>query len=279
MYDEKKIVVCVSGGKDSSAMCLNLMEQGYSSSDYVRIYCDTGWEDQGTYEYLDYLEKTVGPITRLKAEVEVPEGKQAMVQAVETMMGFSSPMVRYIYKYGHFPSSKGQWCTRILKLKPTKKYLDSIETAEPVVLVGIRKEESKRRAQMTSWEYSGFYECDVHRPILDWTEKDVIDIHQRFHLLPNNLYLKGWNRVGCYPCVNARKKELVLLSDTRVKIIAQIEKDLGATFFHIRNITDSSISSVMSWAKTSRGGQQFELFNQIPHTCDKWGLCDFTGGE
>lgn len=279
MYDEKKIVVCVSGGKDSSAMCLNLMEKGYSPSDYVRVFSDTGWEDQGTYEYLDYLEKTVGPIIRLTAEISVPPERMEMVQRIEAMLGFESPMVRRIYKNYHIPTTLGKWCTRDLKMTPTKKFLDNIEEAEPVILVGIRKQESLRRSKMTEWEYSDFYDCDVHRPLLDWTEKDVIAIHQRFGLIPNNLYLTGWNRVGCYPCIHARKKELLLLSDKRVEVIEQIEKDLGKYFFRIKNLEDRGIKSVMTWAKTARGGQQFELFNTEPQTCVKWGLCDFSGGE
>ena len=132
MYDEKKIVVCVSGGKDSSAMCLNLMEKGYSPSDYVRVFSDTGWEDQGTYEYLDYLEKTVGPIIRLTAEISVPPERMEMVQRIEAMLGFESPMVRRIYKNYHIPTTLGKWCTRDLKMTPTKKFLDNIEEAEPV---------------------------------------------------------------------------------------------------------------------------------------------------
>jgi len=64
---DRPLVANVSGGKDSTAMALFLIDQGL---DFEPVFCDTGWEHEDTYEYLDYLEKVVlkKPIRRLKNE-------------------------------------------------------------------------------------------------------------------------------------------------------------------------------------------------------------------
>ena len=271
-YDDCDIIVSVSGGKDSTAMCLNLLENGYSKTDFRRVFADTGWEDQSTYEYLDYLEKTIGPIERVQAEVPIVEEFRESIEKVEKLLGFKSPMVRTAYKYKYLSNGHVKWCTRVLKIEPFVKFFDSLE-ADAVNLVGIRKEESARRSKMTEWEYNDNYDCWTHRPLLEWTEQQVIDIHHRFNVIPNQLYLNGFHRVGCYPCIFSRKDEIKRLSENRIEIIEILENDLSASFFKPPKPEIFGIREVVRWSKTARGGSQYSLFDTEQPTCEKWGLC------
>ncbi len=54
----KKYVVSLSGGKDSTAMLLKLIE-GKRPIDYI-IFCDTGLEFPRMYEHINKLEKYIG---------------------------------------------------------------------------------------------------------------------------------------------------------------------------------------------------------------------------
>lgn len=284
-YENKKIIVSVSGGKDSTAMCLNLLEQGYSTSDFERVFMDTGWEDAGTYQYLDELEKTIGPIIRLKADIQVKEEYKEYVEYFETKLGWESQFIRRLFKYQFPPTRRMKWCTTELKIKPVKEYFDSLED-DFVNLVGIRKEESARRSKMIEWEFNEYLDCWVHRPLIDWKEEDVISIHQRFGIAPNRLYLNGSYRVGCYPCINSRKEEIKLLPNKRIEIIRELEdiltklrkkrtgKDLPITFFSSKSIEPMFIDQVMEWSRTTRGGVQLELFSTEEPTCVKWGMCE-----
>ena len=284
-YDNKKIIVSVSGGKDSTAMCLNLLEQGYSTSDFIRVFADTGWESKETYRYLDELEKTIGKIHRVKAEIPIRQEHKQIVKELEDELGFESSMIRYAIRNQTFPSRNRKWCTTKLKIEPMKKFFDEIDD-DFVNLVGIRKEESPKRSKMTKWEYSDYFDCWVHRPLMDWTEKDVIDIHHRFNLIPNRLYLNGSNRVGCYPCIYSRKSEIKNIPIERIKFISKLEKiftklrndrkgdDVVLTFFTPRvKGTTLTIEDVFEWSQTVRGGVQFELFDTEEPTCIKWGMC------
>lgn len=59
-------VLSLSGGKDSTAMLLRLLEE-QRPIDLI-LFCDTGIEFPQMYEHLDCLEKYIGiPITHLKA--------------------------------------------------------------------------------------------------------------------------------------------------------------------------------------------------------------------
>jgi 3'-phosphoadenosine 5'-phosphosulfate sulfotransferase (PAPS reductase)/FAD synthetase len=288
MNKNGKLIVSVSGGKDSTAMCLHLFELGYTKDDFDRVFMDTGWEHASTYEYLDELESTVGKIIRLKAEVPIPESARSAVEQFEKRLGFESPFIRRVFKYQSFPSRRIRWCTRELKIAPVTAYFDSLDY-EFISVVGIRKEESLKRSKMEEWEYSDHWDAWVWRPLINWTEKDVIDIHHRFGLVPNRLYLNGSTRVGCYPCINSRKKEIKNLEDERISLIRDLEIELTkmrrarkgedqhpATFFSspTRGVQIMTIDEVRNWSLTTYGGKQFEMFSGEEPTCVRWGMCN-----
>ena len=60
-------VVSLSGGKDSTAMLLMMLEKGIPVDDI--LFCDTGLEFPGLYAHLEKVEQYIGrPITRIKAQ-------------------------------------------------------------------------------------------------------------------------------------------------------------------------------------------------------------------
>jgi hypothetical protein len=172
---------------------------------------------------------------------------------------------------------------------------------EVVNAIGIRAAESAARAKLSAWEYQPGFDCDVWRPLLNWTEQDVIDIHQRHGLEPNPLYLRGAERVGCWPCIFSRKREIALVADLtpeRIEEIAQLEAELGdgaeermvddgksrnrPTFFHPKGHEPERndfvpIERVVEWARTGRGGKQMLMFDVEPAGCVRWGLCESHG--
>ena len=166
---------------------------------------------------------------------------------------------------------------------------------------------------MPEWEWSKTFDCEVWRPLHKWKVEDVIEIHQKFGIRPNPLYL-GKNpseRVGCWPCIYSRKSEIRTMAATdpdRIALIADLEKDVaelarkryeakGETFESLgyqpptwfQNPTSRadpvtgkragdtwSIDRVVQWSRTKWGGKQFELFEALPgeQGCVRWGMCD-----
>lgn len=268
-----RIVVGVSGGKDSTATALHLLEQGYSKNDFDRVFIDVGWEHPKTYEYLEALQETIGEITVISADIPVVPEHADIIKTIEQELGHKSAMVRYTLKHLGFPRRIAKWCTSKLKIKPLAEYYKNLDF-DPVNVVGIRKEESKWRAKLTTLEWVPMLDCFTYRPILDWTLQDVIQIHKRFNLAPNPLYLDAASRVGCYPCINANKKAIKMVDKKRASIIATLEEYLQKktgkknTFFH-----EGTIQERIEWSKTARGGKQYTLFDTDEKSCVKWGLC------
>lgn len=62
-----KHIVQFSGGKDSTAMLLMMLERGMPVDEI--IFCDTGKEFPDMYKHIQKVEQYIGrPITRLKAD-------------------------------------------------------------------------------------------------------------------------------------------------------------------------------------------------------------------
>jgi 3'-phosphoadenosine 5'-phosphosulfate sulfotransferase (PAPS reductase)/FAD synthetase len=290
-------IASVSGGKDSTAMALHLQERGI---EFTPVFMDTGWEHPETYRYVrDELPKHIGEITWLRADIEVPEELEPVVQEFEERLGHYSAFVRLAFRKAIFPARTVRFCTHELKLKPIRAYLAKrIEQGEaPVSVVGIRAAESAARAKLPEKELSVDMDCLVWRPIIDWSEQDVIDIHHKHGIIPNKLYLLGAQRVGCFPCVMARKDSIRLMGEImpeRVALIRDLEHAVTAvaesrsdeplkwkrSMFQGSRATDPlgiapPIDRVMEWANTSRGGLQSELFAPNRREgCMRWGLCD-----
>lgn len=220
-------IASVSGGKDSVAMCLWLTEQGI---EHRRVFMDTGWEHPDLYAHLDYLEGVLGPIERIHPPMpDLPADVLADVEAIEALVGVSpSGFVRWAAHKGMFPSRR-RYCTQELKVRPFLQWVDALD-ADVVNVVGIRAEESAARAKLPERELMpGAEHIEVWRPLLTWTEEQVIKIHQRHGVVPCPLYLRGSTRVGCWPCIQSNKSELAQLVDDarRVMAIRLLEELVG----------------------------------------------------
>jgi 3'-phosphoadenosine 5'-phosphosulfate sulfotransferase (PAPS reductase)/FAD synthetase len=274
---KRRVLASVSGGKDSAAMCLHLRELGV---EFDAAFIDTGWESDITYDYIrGELTDAIGPIHWLRGERTFEE------------------LVRW---KGMFPSRTRRFCTQFLKVFPMQKYIAGLDY-DVVNAVGVRAAESVARAQLPEWEWADGFDCEVWRPLIRWSEADVIAIHQRHGLRPNPLYLLGARRVGCYPCIYSNKAEIRRIADTDPERIVRIRKLEGEVvdaarlraesrgetlerppaFFrlHARDEANNgfvAIDRVVQWARTSRGGRQQDMFAQeAPDAgCMRWGLCE-----
>lgn len=279
-----RVIASISGGKDSAALSLWLTENGI---EHDRVFADTGWEHPLTYEYLR------GPLTMKLGPIAEVQGRDA-------------GMVNLIRRKGMFPSRLRRFCTEELKVFPLMKYVKLAQDryGDVINAVGIRAAESEARSKMPEWEWSDAFDCDVWRPLIAWTEQQVIDIHKRHGLAPNPLYLKGATRVGCWPCIFARKGEIKLiakLSPGRIDEIRALEAELPLspakeatpateteparpalppmkrTYFHgktTRTGTPHPIDEVVAWSKTKFGSKEEEVFDSEPAGCVRWGLCE-----
>ncbi len=207
-----RIVVSVSGGRDSAAVSLLLMERGIA---HERVFMDTGWEHPATYEYLR------GPLTEKLGPIEEIRGKVDFVELVRHKKMFPSRVMRF--------------CTTELKVFPIQRHLRAMadtETREIVNVVGIRRQESQARSKMPEWEFSDNFDVWVWRPLVEWKAADVAAIHERHGLEINPLYGMGATRVGCWPCIHARKSELALVAKidpARIDFIRELEAETQAS--------------------------------------------------
>lgn len=140
-----KHVIGLSGGKDSTALALRLMET--EPRDYELICNATGNELPEMVEHWAKLEQMLGlPIKRV---------------------GHTTDLYGLIDQMQMLPNFRARWCTRILKIEPTIEYFETLPEGS-VLYVGLRADEEARR---------GIYGEDmkIRFPMREWgwNEADV----------------------------------------------------------------------------------------------------------
>lgn len=307
-----------SGGKDSGATTILAIER-HGAENVVGVFADTGNEHEATYEYVRRLADVLGiEIKWLRQDFtdwwwhrrdfihdKWPEKMakdgfaaseiiaiQSRALAVFDKGPTGNPYLDLCIIKGRFPSRKAQFCTEFLKTKPLTEYaLDLIDAHGQVESwQGVRADESPSRAKLPEREDVGGG-LSIYRPILRWTVEDVFALHRKHGIKPNPLYMQGMNRVGCMPCINASKDELMEISKRfpqHIDRIAEWEEVVGlasrrgaATFFAARGDNETAfergnIRQRIEWSKTSHGGVQYDIVRtQEPLACQSaYGLCE-----
>lgn len=276
IFNNRPVFASISGGKDSTALGLFLKELDI---EFTPIFIDTGWEHEATYQYIDDVLKP------LFGEFLIIRNDKYFKQDQDWRGG----MEQLIKKNKMFPSGVVKFCTRELKIVPIQNFYSSLRArlkVKPVNIVGIRAEESKKRSLMLELEEQD--EATVWRPLLNYSEADVIELHKKYSVTPNPLYLKGASRVGCYPCIYARKHEIRHLSfadPKRINHLDDLEKKVNelrgpdqkrATFFKSKRKDKQPmfIREIVDWSRQHKNIEledQEDIENQ---GCMRWGLCE-----
>lgn len=252
-----KVLIAFSGGKDSLA-CLIWAVKKYGLTNCEAVFCDTGWESEITYKHIDEV------IAKIGVKFTVLKSKK-----YKDFLDLAKRKTR-------FPSTKARFCTQELKTKPMIDYILS-QNEHLIIIQGIRRDESLNRSTMNEHcnyfkyyyepygtdkkgkpkfhnyrkkkvlEWRSVYSDEVLRPVIDWTANEVMQYILNNGYKPNPLYYKGFSRVGCFPCIMCRLKEVKQIAKQfpeKIKKISEAEKKYKITFFPSGKIPDRFTSLV-----------------------------------
>ena len=196
-------VVSLSGGKDSTAMLLMLLERGEPIADIV--FFDTGWEFPQMYEHLDWLENNTGrKITRLRPRL--PVGVVTDKTPLDWMFS-EFPVVKRGTDQPHmigrgWPASMRRWCTG-RKQESLRAHLLALTHRSGFALplkqcIGFAADEVQRLDGPTKKD--GTYYVQRY-PLMEWgvTEADALAYCQKRGYHWRGLY-KHFSRVSCFCC-------------------------------------------------------------------------------
>jgi len=207
-----KYIVSFSGGKDSTAMLLRLLEEARPVDDI--IFCDTTAEFPQMYEHIAQVEKYIGrKITILRPEHDF-----------EYMMLEWEKKGKNAGKKGYgWPNGKTRWCTGYFKRERINTYLENVKD-EVTQYIGIAADEvirTKRKKDGRTLIY----------PLVEWgmTERDCLQYCYDRGFTWGGLYEK-FNRLSCYLCPFKRLDELRI-----------IRKDFSELWEHMRKLDEKCI--------------------------------------
>lgn len=304
----KHNIISVSGGKDSTALLLLAIER--QTENMQAIFADTGHEHAQTYEYVHYLNDNVFPIRTIRADFSVDIARkrefvatkwreqgvaeEKVLRAMAVLQPTGNPFLDLCVWKGRMPSTKALFCSEELKRNPIVEQVQMplLEKGDTIwSWQGVRADESLARRDLPELDLVGAGpdggELWNYRPILKWTAQDAFDMHKKHGVKHNPLYAQGMGRVGCMPCIHARKDELLEIHRRfpeeveRVaeweRIVKQASKRDGASFFATADGRGNNIHQAVEWSKTSRGGTQYDFTrtdNDGPLCSSIYGLCE-----
>ena len=251
---DRRHILALSGGKDSSALAVYLRDK-VPQLEYV--FCDTKKELDETYHYIEKLTSFL----HIKITYLHYEERQGFDDILRMKRGF-------------LPSANSRWCTEYLKLKPYEKFIGS----DPVVsYVGIRADEPHRQGYISGktgvttvfpFAEDGLVKADIYRILEDCGLG-----------LPR--YYQWRSRSGCFFCFFQQKREWVGLLENHYDLFRQaqayekIDPDTGERFTWMQ---DESLEELSKPERVAAIKKDYALrmqrdarkFTGNQRLCDMW---------
>lgn len=256
---EKTFIVAFSGGKDSIAMVLHLLESGVPKYKIHLHHHDVDgnaknlWDWACTKSYCEAFAKTFG----LKLYFSYREGgidreimrKNEGLQDVLFQSTCGGDYERLESKPGNstrmkFPAVaadlRTRWCSSCVKIDVLRRVIPSMyKQGNYIVCTGERRQESANRAKYNEVEphicTNSKRLVTAWRPVIDWTEKEVWAIMERWNVQPHPCYMLGYPRCSCQTCIFGSDNiwaSNAVLSPAKIEAIAQRESDTGFTLYN-----------------------------------------------
>lgn len=143
-----------------------------------------------------------------------------------------------------------RWCSAYLKIDVCTSSINNQERFQnkrTLVISGERAEESPARAKYKEFEpdradnRTGAKKrlVDHWRPVHAWKEQKVWDIIQKHRVNPHPAYRLGWGRLSCMKCIfgsNNQWATIKSLDPSGLRTIANYEKQFGVTIHRTMNV-------------------------------------------
>lgn len=271
--DYDRFIVAFSGGKDSTACFLHLLdlkvpkdrielwhhdidgrEGGALRMDWpsTRDYCHKFARAFGVRLYYSWKQGGFeGEMLRRDARTrptsfETPEG-----------VGVAGGDRGELGTRRRFPqvsaNLKERWCSPYLKIDVGAKAITNqrrFQTGKTLFISGERAEESLNRAHYAEFEPDrtdnrNGPKCprwvDHWRPVHKWTEAQVWEIIERWRVNPAPAYHLGWGRLSCFMCIFGSPNQwasIQKIAPERFEQVAQYEDEFGCTIQRAESVQD-----------------------------------------
>lgn len=233
-YDYDQIIVSFSGGKDSLALVLHLLDlgvpkhkiqlwhqaidgdphtrsiaNGFMDWPCTEAYCKAvakhlgirllfQWRHGGFETEMLKENDTIKPVS-----FELQDGTIATAGGLR---GKVSTRLKFPQKSADLSV---RWCSSSLKIDVAAMAINNEPTWKKgkkiLFLSGERRQESTARSRYAEMEqhrcHTKSRRVDHWRAVIDWTEEQVWAIIARYRIKPHVAYRLGWGRVSCLACI------------------------------------------------------------------------------
>lgn len=274
--DYDYIIVAFSGGKDSTACVLHLLEEGADpakielwhhlidgregsdlmdwpvTEDYCRKFAKAmnmpiyfSWKEGGFEREMLRENQRTAP-----NHFEYPEDNLIECGMVGGNGGKKSTRRKFPQVSADL---RVRWCSAYLKIDVCTAAINNQErflNKKTLVVTGERAEESAARAKYKVFEPNRadnrngkrvVRHVDHWRPIHSWIEYKVWEIIKRHNIEPHPAYLLGWGRLSCMSCIfgsSAQWASLNKIAPAHTKRISDYEKEFGVTIHRTKTVIE-----------------------------------------